>query len=79
MPSFFSPTFSSLPLAPSTRRLASNQLRWFQNDTNFLWLNMSPGGRRMEVGTVAKGVERWFTSGVPLPEEWLGEGLKTLV
>lgn len=61
------------------RQLAQNQVGWFKRDPAFHWLNIAPGGERLALGEVAKSVKEWFLHDTPLPREWDGSCLQTLV
>lgn len=40
---------------------------------------MSPEGNRLSMDAVSKAVTRWFNEGLPLPKEWDGKTLQTVV
>ena len=61
------------------RQLAHSQLNWFKKERGFHWLNIAPGGTRLPMKTVSKAVARWFKDGVPLPAEWDGLAVQSLV
>ena len=62
-----------------SRQLAQQQLVWYKKEPQFHWLNMAPGGERLSLPNLAERVGEWFTQDVPLPEEWSGVPLQTLV
>ena len=61
------------------RQLAQNQLGWFKRDPTFHWLSIAPGGERLALSEVAKAVKEWFLHDTPLPQDWDGSCLQTLV
>lgn len=61
------------------RQLAQNQLGWFKKEDGFHWLNIAPKGERLSLEEVAKGVREWFLHNTPLPQDWEGTSLQTLV
>ena len=40
---------------------------------------MAPGGERRPLGEVAAAVKEWFLHDTPLPQDWDGSSLKTVV
>ena len=61
------------------RQLAQNQLGWFKKYPAYHWLNVAPGGERLSMEEAAKGVREWFLHDTPLPPDWDGSSLQTLV
>jgi len=52
---------------------------WYSKQPQFQWLDMAPGGKRLSVEVVGETVANWLLNDIPLPPEWDGEHLKTLV
>ncbi len=69
------------------RNLAQKQLGRFKKDPYFQWMNLAPGGQRLDVDKVAEVVAKWFMQDEGkeekkeawLPPEWDGTCLQNLV
>ena len=62
------------------RQFAGNQLVRFKSDSRFQWVNMAPGGERVELCDTADKVRVWFQGDhAQFPSELDGTSLKTLV
>lgn len=56
-----------------------DQLTWFKKEPSFHWLNIASGGERLALSEIAKTVKEWFLHDTPLPTDWDGSCLQTLV
>ena len=61
--------------------LAQKQLSWHRKDGRFKWVNMAPGtmGKPLAIEEVGERIVQWLENSVPLPSEWDGAPLMTLV
>ena len=73
---------SSIFVSHARRQLAHMQLGRFKKAPGFHWLNVAPSGAdgdRLSVDRLGAAVVEWFQKGTPLPSEWDGKCLQTLV
>ena len=61
--------------------LAQQQLTWHKKGGQFQWVNMAPGagGQRLAMDEVGERVAQWLENDTPLPADWDGTPLMSLV